>query len=46
VALYANKRVRLGRVVINANGGHFKFTVPRRPSRVTVDDEAVLAVVR
>jgi hypothetical protein len=46
VAIYANKRVRLGRVAVSENGAHFKFTLPRKPTRVTIDEESLLAVVR
>jgi hypothetical protein len=47
VALYArDKRVTLGEVVVGAEGAHFKFIAPRKPLRVTLDDENLLAVVR
>lgn len=46
VAVYAkDKRVTLGRVAVSENGGRFKFTTTRKPSRVTVDEENLLAVV-
>jgi hypothetical protein len=47
VAIYAkDKRVTLGRVAVNEDGGHFKFITPRRPSRVAIDEENLLAVVQ
>ena len=47
VAVYArDKRVTLGQVVVGASGAHFKFTAPRKPLRVMIDDENLLAVVR
>jgi hypothetical protein len=46
VALYArDKRVVLGRVVVSASGPHFKFTAPRKPLRIMIDEENLLAVV-
>ena len=45
-ALYAgNKRATLGQVVVGANGTHFKFIAPRKPQRVMIDDDNLLAVV-
>jgi len=47
VALYArDKRATLGQVVVGASGAHFKFTTPRKPLRVMIDEENLLAVVR
>jgi len=47
VALYAgNKRTTLGQVVVGANGAHFKLTAPRKPLRVMVDEDQLLAVMR
>ena len=47
VALYAkDKRVALGRVAVSENGGDFKFTTVRKPSRVAIDEENLLAIVR
>jgi hypothetical protein len=47
LALYArDKRVALGQVVVGASGAHFKFTAPRKPLRVMIDEENLLAVVR
>ncbi|MGA3324057.1 MAG: M1 family aminopeptidase [Terriglobia bacterium] len=47
VALYVrDKRVTLGQVVVGASGAHFKFTTPRKPVRVMIDEENLLAVVR
>jgi hypothetical protein len=46
VALYAsNKRVTLGQVVVGTDGSHFKFIAPRKPLRVMMDEENLLAVV-
>jgi hypothetical protein len=46
VALYGrDRRVTLGHVVVGSNGGQFKFTVPLKPQRVTIDEENLLAVV-
>jgi hypothetical protein len=46
VAVYAkDKRVTLGRVAVSENGGRFKFATTRKPSRVTIDEENLLAVV-
>jgi hypothetical protein len=47
VAIYGkDKRVTLGRVVVTADGGRFKFTTTRKPSRVEIDEENLLAIVR
>jgi aminopeptidase N len=47
VAVYGRERkASLGRVIVGETGGHFRFTVAAKPSRVTVDEDAVLAVVR
>jgi aminopeptidase N len=40
-----DKRVTLGRVVVGSSGAHFKFIVPRKPTRVMIDEENLLAVV-
>jgi hypothetical protein len=46
VGLYArDKRATLGQVVVGGDGSHFKFTAARRPLRVLIDDENLLAVV-
>ena len=46
MALYpGNKKMTLGQVVVGANGAHFKFITPRKPQRVTIDEENLLAVV-
>jgi hypothetical protein len=46
LALYAgNKRTTLGQVVVGSAGAHFKFTAPRKPLRVMIDEENLLAVV-
>ncbi len=47
LALYAvNKRSALGQVVVGGDEAHFKFITPRKPLRVTVDEDDLLAVVR
>ena len=47
VAVYAkDKRVTLGRVVVGASESHFKFIAPRKPLRVMIDEDDLLAVVR
>jgi hypothetical protein len=46
VALYAHdRRVTLGQVVVGSEGAHFKFILPRKPLRVMMDEENLLAVV-
>jgi aminopeptidase N len=46
VAIYAKgRRITLGRVAVSENGARFKFTTARKPSRVAIDDENLLAVV-
>jgi hypothetical protein len=40
-----NKRSMLGQVVVGANGGHFRFVTPRKPQRVMIDEDNLLAVV-
>lgn len=47
VAVYGrDKRVALGKVVVGAGEARFKFTTPRQPLRVMIDDENLLAVAR
>ena len=47
VAIYPHdRRVTLGQVVVGSEGAHFKFIVPRKPLRVMMDEENLLAVVR
>jgi hypothetical protein len=46
VALYAgNRRTTLGQVVVGTSGARFKFNLPRKPLRVVIDEENLLAVV-
>ena len=46
VAQYGkDRRVPLGRVVSSETGTRFKFTLTRKPSHVTVDEDNLLAVV-
>ena len=40
------KRVPLGRVVVSANKARFKFTTSSKPSRISIDEDNILAVVR
>ncbi len=45
--LHGNERkVTLGQVTVGDSGGHFRFTVTTKPTRVAVDEDSVLAVVR
>jgi len=47
IATYTKGRpVLLGRVAVGGNGGRFKFTTTSRPTRVAIDAENLLAVVR
>jgi len=38
--------VTLGRVVVSESGGPFRFTTPTKPSRVAIDEDEILAVIR
>ncbi len=40
-----DRRATLGQVVVGASGARFKFTVPRKPERVMIDEENLLARV-
>ncbi len=40
------RRVTLGQVVVGVSGARFKFTVARKPERVLIDEENLLARVR
>jgi hypothetical protein len=40
------RRVRLGLVHVNESGGRFRFTTAAKPTRVTIDEENLLAVVK
>lgn len=46
VAFYGNRKVTLGRVAVTESGGKFRFTTSSRPTRVTVDEDSVLAVAQ
>jgi hypothetical protein len=47
VAVYGkDKKVTLGRIAVGEAGGRFRFTATSRPSRITIDEENLLAVVR
>ncbi|MBZ5564463.1 MAG: hypothetical protein LAP13_18835, partial [Acidobacteriia bacterium] len=40
-----NKRVVLGRVAVGSSGGKFRFTTPKKPTHVSIDEDNLLAVV-
>lgn len=40
------RKVRLGRVAVTSAGGKFRFTTAFKPSRVSIDDEDLLAIVK
>lgn len=47
VAMYGrDRKVRLGEVPVSSTAGSFRFTSSSEPSRVAIDEENVLAVVR
>lgn len=47
IAYYSKDRmVPLGRVVVSDSGGRFKFTVSSKPTRVQIDEDEILAVVK
>jgi hypothetical protein len=47
VATYAkDRKARLGQVVVTDTGGKFRFTTSSKPSRVAIDEDQILAVVR
>jgi aminopeptidase N len=39
-------KVTLGRVAVSESGGSFRFTTTTKPSRVEIDEDEILAVVR
>jgi hypothetical protein len=41
-----NGKVTLGRVAVSEGGGPFRFTTTTKPSRVAIDEDEILAVVR
>jgi hypothetical protein len=41
-----DRKVRLGWVVVSASPAKFRYTTREKPSRVTIDEDATLAVVR
>ena len=41
-----DRKVTLGRVAVSDSGGSFRFTTTTKPSRVAIDDDEILAVVR
>ncbi len=47
VVLYPkDRKVTLGRVAVSESGGRFRFTTATKPSKVTIDEDQILAVVR
>jgi hypothetical protein len=47
LAHYGKDRiVRLGWVAVGEGGGKFRFTTTEKPSRVTIDEDSILAVVK
>jgi aminopeptidase N len=47
VAYYSkDRKERLGWVVVSASGAQFRYTTSEKPSRVTIDEDSILAVVR
>jgi len=47
LAMYGkDRKVTLGRVAVNESGGRFRFTTAAKPSRVAIDEDEILAVVR
>ncbi|HEV2351009.1 MAG TPA: M1 family aminopeptidase [Terriglobia bacterium] len=40
------KKATLGLVAVTAEGGHFKFFTRFKPTRVTIDEDSLLAVIR
>ena len=41
-----DRREQLGWVMVSANGATFRYTTAEKPSRVTLDEDRILAVVR
>jgi hypothetical protein len=41
-----DRKVRLGLVHVTRTGGSFRFTTTRRPARVAIDEDSILAVVQ
>ena len=41
-----DRKERLGWVVVSASGAKFRYTTPEKPSRVSLDENSILAVVR
>jgi hypothetical protein len=47
VALYdKGRKVPLGHVAVTDSSGRFRFTTATKPSKVAIDDDEILAVVR
>jgi hypothetical protein len=42
----ADQKALLGWVVVGESGGHFRFTTPTKPAKITIDDDRILAVVQ
>lgn len=41
-----DKKATLGRVAVSESGGRFRFTTTRKPARVAIDEDSILAVIR
>jgi hypothetical protein len=41
-----DRKVRLGLVHVTSSGGAFRFTTTSKPTRIAIDDDSILAVVR
>jgi len=47
VATYKKgRKATLGRVAVSESGGRFRFTTTRKPARVAIDEDSILAIVR
>jgi hypothetical protein len=47
IACYGkDRKERLGWVLVSASGAKFRYTTSEKPSRVTIDQDSILAVVR
>jgi hypothetical protein len=46
IATSGKEKATLGRVAVSGSGGAFRFTTTAKPSRVEIDEDEILAVVR
>jgi Peptidase family M1 domain len=46
VARYGKDQKELGRVAVSSSGGKFRYIVSQKPTKVTIDDDDILAVVQ